>query len=256
MLADRNPCRRTMGEFTEEFPIRQEDRENPINPMHRYHHLQKPQDSYYRCSHCKYPLAPANSTFTLSEKTHDSMQFESCTHVFLSNPMSWMQLDTSSPGGKLLCPNCPAHIGEYCWLGVQCACGEIVSPGLALIRQFDEDVLSGVEFRVVSEGSVDYYEAFSSKETSQEADDDEEEEEMDRNEDFRETFPESQELDEAVERVMEPDDTQDSENIPERTVLSIHAHDQGQISSQGTLPSDQRAIPRSVPMIGRSEKSI
>ena len=42
------------------------------------------------------------------------------------------QLDPSSPGGKLLCPHCEKHVGEYCWLGVQCQCGDIASPGFAL----------------------------------------------------------------------------------------------------------------------------
>ena len=177
VLTNRNTFSRTMDKFTEIFPIPRDDPNNPVNALYRFPNFQKPDDSYYRCFVCKFPLAPANSTFEYSDKEHP---FQNCTHIFLSNPFSWMQLDHSSPGGKLFCQYCETHVGEYCWLGVQCACGEIQSPGLALVKEIDGDTNVGVEFRRVSEGSVDCDEVFSSQGTSENTSENESSEENDR----------------------------------------------------------------------------
>ena len=171
ILATRNPSRRTMMEFTETFPIPQ-DETNPVVAVRQFPDLQKPDHSWYRCCGCKYPLAPGDATFSLST-SHGELP--RCTHRFLCNPLSWMegQIDTHSPGGKLSCPNCLEHVGEYCWLGVQCSCGEVVSPGLALLSKLEDGYLRGVGFRRVSEGSVDGDEVESSQETeSQETNED------------------------------------------------------------------------------------
>jgi hypothetical protein len=82
------------------------------------------------------------------------------------------QIDTDSPGGKLYCPNCgdgSYHVGEYCWFGVQCHnadCGEIMAPGLALVRRLDGGVQAGVEFRRVREPEEDGNEVLSSEHSS------------------------------------------------------------------------------------------
>jgi dual specificity phosphatase 12 len=254
ILANRSSSWRNVGEFRELFPLPRADADNSIAPWRRFPDLQKPTDSYYRCGQCKYPLAPANSTFSFSD-THNPFDYAApaetfCTHIFLSNPMSWMNLDTSSPGGKLLCPNpndCPHHVGEYCWLGVQCNCGELVSPGFALIRRLENEELSGVEFKRVSEGSFDYGEVFSSEESSESANDDE----VDRIEDLEEDLPVSQELDENIEWIVESDESQDSEGISDGALLSRPT----QGHSLVTIRSGQRSIPRSVPTIGQFQRN-
>lgn len=161
-----------MGRFTEDYPIFLEDTGGTTGGMHSFPFLQRQKDSYFRCYRCKYPLAPASASFTISG---NHFPINSCTHIFLCSPMSWMtdQIDTTSPGGKLFCPNCndargPNYVGEYCWFGIQCqnpTCGEIVSPGLALIKSLEDGEIPGVEFQRVAEGSVDSGEVSSSQET-------------------------------------------------------------------------------------------
>jgi hypothetical protein len=166
-----------MKEFTQTFPM-QHDPLTSEKPMRRHPTLEKPGESYYRCCQCKYPLALANDTLSFS-LTHDtSSPLPGCSHIFLSNPLSWMdeQIDTDSPGGKLFCPNCDGgtyHVGEYCWIGVQCqsaGCGEIMAPGLALLRRLDGDVEVGVEIKRVHEaGEEGDYEYLTSDEESEES---------------------------------------------------------------------------------------
>ena len=45
------------------------------------------------------------------------------------------QIDPSSPGGKLFCNHCEQKVGEYCWMGLRCGCGELCAPGVALTRK-------------------------------------------------------------------------------------------------------------------------
>ena len=194
-----------MMEFTEVFPIPQ-DESNPVTAIRQFPHFQKPDHSWYRCCQCKYPLAPGNATFSFSDY-HGEYQW--CTHVFLCNPLSWMtsDIDINSPGGKLSCPNCSEHVGEYCWLGLQCMCGEVVSPGLALLSELRDGHIRGAEFRRVRDGSVDDNEVESSQETqSQETNDDVDD--VDE-EDF--DLPQEQMLSETIEHMDDADD----EEIPE-----------------------------------------
>ena len=90
---------------------------------------------YYRCTECFFPLAPKVCTFHLFNYS-DTGNGESCTHAFLCKAMLWMdgQIDHCSPGGKLFCNHCYEQVGEYCWMGVRCACGELSAPGVALTR--------------------------------------------------------------------------------------------------------------------------
>ena len=57
--------------------------------------------------------------------------------------MNWMEdIDVESPGGKLKCPGCGEWVGEYSWLGLQCEdCGEVVAPGLALVRRGNVELM-------------------------------------------------------------------------------------------------------------------
>jgi len=53
-----------------------------------------------------------------------------------------MEIDPEAPGGKIKCPGCKEVVGEYAWLGLQCEdCGEIVSPGLALVKRGNVELL-------------------------------------------------------------------------------------------------------------------
>ena len=116
---------------------------NSLDPdLHRYPpwtHLLVPKE-YYRCSQCLIPLVPKDYAFHLSNPS-DNFHGESCTHVFLCKAMSWMdgQIDHSSPGGKLFCNQCEQQVGEYCWMGSRCACGELCAPGVALKRSMGID---------------------------------------------------------------------------------------------------------------------
>src|SRR5579859_2866259 len=143
-----------------EFPLPYNSLEEPVeqSPMDEFPDIREPSQSYFRCCRCKYPLASAELSFSYTE-VHGLSE---CTHIFLSNPVSWMheQLDTTAPGGKLYCPKCEGkyHVGEYCWMGVQCQnaqCGEIVAPGLALIHRMEGDKLEGAEFMRVREEDED-----------------------------------------------------------------------------------------------------
>jgi len=89
-----------------------------------------------------------------------------------------MKFDSSSPGGKIYCPNqdCGRWLGEYCFLGVQCDCGEISSPGIALLRRVPGTQAVRTEFRRVQEAGDDI-DSVSSSRGEDDFDDDEIEEE-------------------------------------------------------------------------------
>jgi hypothetical protein len=276
-----------MMEFTEIFPIPQ-DESNEVAAIRQFPNLQKPDHSWYRCCRCRYPLAPGDATFSLSS-SHG--EHPGCTHRFLCNPLSWMetQIDVHSPGGKLFCPNCPndpEHVGEYCWFGLQCSCGEVVSPGLALLSKLEDGYLRGVEFRRVQEGSVDGDEVEYSQETeSQEgnedvddededdfgglsesqdqesreehaaaADDDDDDEIVDS---FEEMLSESEEALESVEQIaLESDVIPDSQNVDLFTFLMGIQHHVDGSQNAGIGQLDLRMIPRSAPMVGYVSLSI
>jgi hypothetical protein len=181
ILGHRTPLQKSLRNFVEQFP-NNIDPDNSENAMSSFPTIRRPEDSYYRCRRCKYPLAPAHAVFSFTPEHNIFQDLPGCTHIFLAYTLSWMreQIDTSAPGGKLYCPNCnddalgPNYVGEYCWLGVQCEnamCAEIVSPGLALIRRLHGNLYTGVEFRQVAEDGEDTY---SSQETNEEFDDEDE----------------------------------------------------------------------------------
>jgi hypothetical protein len=264
-----------MMKFTETFPIRQ-DKTNPVEAIRQFPDLQKPDDSWYRCCRCKYPLAPGNATFSFSNSHGEHPR---CTHRFLCNPLSWMmyQIDTDSPGGKLFCPNCsnnPEHVGEYCWFGLQCSCGEIVSPGLALLSILADGHLRGVEFRRVREGSVDNDEVESSQETeSQDANEDVDdvdeddfnslseshesrEEDTDDEEIVDEMLSELEEANAGVERItLESDVIPGSQDVDWLT-FPAEIHQPGGTQNAETVQQDVRMIPRSVPMMDHLPPSM
>jgi hypothetical protein len=178
ILGHRAPLQRSLTNYVETFP-NNIDPNNSEYAMSKFPNIQRAGDSYYRCCRCKYPLAPAHAVFSFTPEHNIFKDLPGCTHIFLAYTLSWMtdQIDVSAPGGKIYCPNCsddnrgPYYVGEYCWLGVQCenaTCGEIVSPGLALIRRLQGDLHIGVEFRQVAE---DGEETYSSQETNEEFDD-------------------------------------------------------------------------------------
>ena len=142
-----------MFKFNQDFPVTfTADIPNGI-PQIRFPHLIQPEASYIRCVNCKYPLAPGSTIVSFSD-VHNPFGTK-CSHFFLCNAMSWMKFDSSSPGGKIYCPNqeCGKWLGEYCFLGVQCDCGEISSPGIALLRRAPGTQAARTEFmRVHEEG--------------------------------------------------------------------------------------------------------
>jgi hypothetical protein len=181
ILGHQAPLQKSLMNFMERFP-NNIDPDNSENAMSSFPTIQRPEDSYYRCSRCKYPVAPAHAVFSFTPEHNIFQDLPGCTHIFLAYTLSWMrdQIHTSAPGGKLYCPNCnddalgPNYVGEYCWLGVQCEnamCAEIVSPGLALIRRLQGNLYTGVEFRQVAE---DGEETYSSQETNEEFDEEDE----------------------------------------------------------------------------------
>src|SRR5271170_1552451 len=122
----------------DEFPIN-DFLEPNVHRCSTWPHLRVPRE-YYRCSQCKYPLAPTDSAFHLSRSANDHNE-GTCTHRFLCKSMSWMdgQIDKSCPGGKVLCSQCAEQVGEYCWMGLRCGCGELCAPGVALTRRTGVD---------------------------------------------------------------------------------------------------------------------
>ncbi|XP_032526897.2 dual specificity protein phosphatase MPK-4-like isoform X2 [Danaus plexippus] len=56
-----------------------------------------------------------------------------CRLMWFVEPMSWMKA-TSSPQGRLACPQCGAKIGSYSWvMGCKCPCGQKVAPAFYLV---------------------------------------------------------------------------------------------------------------------------
>lgn len=187
MFGNRSPLPKVLADVVEIFPKPATLEDDLDNVLSSFPLIQRPKDSYYRCCRCRYPLAPAHAAFSLTPEHNIFTDLPACTHIFLACRLSWMneQIDTSSPGGKLYCPGCSDvtlglyYVGEYCWMGVQCeneACGEIVSPGLALIRRLEGDTPTGVEFRQVEEDGDEF---ISSQETCDESNDDDEEQQPD-----------------------------------------------------------------------------
>jgi hypothetical protein len=187
MFGHRHPLQKVLTDDVETFP-NPATLDDSVNAMSSFPGIQRPVDSYYRCCRCHYPLAPAHSAFNLTPEHNIFTDLPVCTHIFLASRLSWMtvQMDTAAPGGRLYCPECsnvtqgPYYVGEYCWMGVQCEnaeCGEIVSPGLALIRRLEGETIVGVEFRQVDEDGDEY---FSSQETleSNDADDDDDDDDQ------------------------------------------------------------------------------
>ena len=199
------------------------------------------------------------------------------------------QIDVHSPGGKLFCPNCPnepEHVGEYCWFGLQCSCGEVVSPGLALLSKLEDGYLRGVEFRRVQEGSVDGDEVESSQETeSQEGNEDvddvdeddfdglsesQERESSEENaaapaaddddeivDSFGDMLSESEEALESVEQIaLESDVIPDSQDVDLLTFLVGIQQQVDGSQNMGIGQLDLRMIPRSAPMVGYVSLSI
>jgi len=139
---DEGPVPRTMLKFTKSFL---DLAPRIADPAYEF--------IYYRCRRCAFPLAPhsAEVSFTL---VHDTSPSSDCTHIFLSNPLDWMelQISTNASFGFLYCPRCleseggANKVGEYSWMGLECQgeeCGEIIAPGLAFYHTSDED--AGVE---------------------------------------------------------------------------------------------------------------
>jgi hypothetical protein len=198
-----------MFKFKEKFP-RLATR-NSI-PDLRFPHLAQQEKSHIHCHSCKYPLAPADAIVSFS-RTHNPYG-PACSHFLLAKPMNWMIFDSMSPGGKIHCPNpdCQRFLGEYCWLGVQCLCGEISSPGVALFTKIPGTKDIRTEFKMVREEGDDFDDLPSSQdEEDLDAEDEEDEEDTEQHEeDEYEQMEESQGSESQVS---------DQENIPDLTTL-------------------------------------
>ena len=66
-----------------------------------------------------------------------------CAHYFL-DPLSWMrpELEQGKLDGRLECPKCNTNVGKYAWQGMQCSCGDWVSPGISLAKGRIDEVKS------------------------------------------------------------------------------------------------------------------
>ena len=229
-----------MFKFNQKFPVAF-TADTPNGTSHvRFPDIIRPEASHIRCVTCKYPLAPASAIVSFSS-IHNPFG-PKCSHFFLCNAMSWMKLDRTSPGGKIYCPNqgCGWWLGEYCFLGVQCDCGEISSPGMALLRRVPGTQAMRTEFkRVQEEGDdADYV---SSSQEEEESDDDEIEE------------------DPNVEGNVNGDDDSDKDEDWEEVKENAHQRDHGEALEAGqknvrdlststtpiSLPNDRLARPSS-----------
>lgn len=82
-------------------------------------------DTYINDSVC--PKA-SNSLYKDYKNLED---FYGCTGVF-TKKMPYMNFDTSSNGGQILCPNCMKHVGQAKLSGIKCGCGFFHVPGYQL----------------------------------------------------------------------------------------------------------------------------
>ncbi|KAK9447130.1 protein-tyrosine phosphatase-like protein [Limtongia smithiae] len=104
-----------------------------------------------RCKKCRCPLStgaaiiphsprPTSSSQQLLRSTKIgpgmvSVLQQGCNHYFL-DPVRWMkpELEKGELEGKFDCPKCNTKIGSYRWQGMQCTCGEWVTPGISVQR--------------------------------------------------------------------------------------------------------------------------
>jgi len=73
------------------------------------------------------------STSSASASTPlSSLSSSSCTSYYLE-PMEWMS-SLNQIEGKLNCPKCSCRLGSWNWSGLQCSCGEWVTPAFGLTK--------------------------------------------------------------------------------------------------------------------------
>ncbi|KAL2867907.1 dual specificity phosphatase YVH1 [Aspergillus lucknowensis] len=104
-----------------------------------------------KCRKCRRKLA--NARFAVPHGAQQDVKaavISECAHIFL-NPLTWMRPSLFPNGpdtltglasedaplsGRLTCPNpsCGSNIGKFAWQGMQCSCGEWVTPAIGLAR--------------------------------------------------------------------------------------------------------------------------
>ena len=94
-----------------------------------------------RCRHCRtivIEINPQNIIHgTLSRSDKD---YEKCNTLFLDEETMQHNISAISAAdsqqGKIPCPNgnCSAKLGQWTWQGVNCSCGEWISPAFAFTR--------------------------------------------------------------------------------------------------------------------------
>ena len=114
----------------------------------------------YKCKRCRQPLATSDfvlppHTPNTARPTQPTSEGSQCTHLFLSQPLSWMrpEIEEGKLEGRLECPkrSCKAQVGRYAWQGTMCSCGEWVTPGISLGRgKVDEVVERGQKVTVAA----------------------------------------------------------------------------------------------------------
>ncbi|KAH0570417.1 Dual specificity phosphatase [Spironucleus salmonicida] len=82
----------------------------------------------FSCLKCSKPLFLESQVKEHTDLVKKFKSHQSC-NVFLDKQSSWM--DCEHKEGTIYCPQCTQKLGQFCWHGNTCSCGELVIPYIA-----------------------------------------------------------------------------------------------------------------------------
>jgi len=108
----------------------------------------------YLCRMCRTPLfveshlnshsGDSNHSFE-KKKKNQQKSLPDCTSYFVVENLLWMEL-SDKVEGKLSCPVCNYRVGSWNWAGMQCSCGNWVSPAFQFVKsKVDDMVVKDIE---------------------------------------------------------------------------------------------------------------
>jgi hypothetical protein len=96
--------------------------------------------SSFRCQQCRKTLFEAKDLIPheatvvrkFSGKRQKFSEGNECTSYFIEKP-EWLPA-LGKRSDSILCPKCRYTVGHFCWVGVQCSCGEWVKPSFQIVK--------------------------------------------------------------------------------------------------------------------------
>jgi hypothetical protein len=95
---------------------------------------------FYTCMKCRLVLFDSTQLVEHAPAAKDVARrglMNPCTSYFIEDAPEWLpteDLGGGGNGGKLMCPQCDAKVGQWSWSGGQCSCGSWVVPNFQFTK--------------------------------------------------------------------------------------------------------------------------